>query len=281
MAVVALQTYYNRSYNKPKQKATIYNFPKKKNAREYSSTKMECLYTENEIRTVYNVLKQEVDNATTISKEKNAMRNLTMFMCAINIGLRGGDFCRLKWSDVYEKGWKIRNWQYFIPEKTEYTDSNGTVIKRKYVKLRYDRDFKMATNNWLKWLNDHKQMPELTDYMFKTNKGGHMVEETWYRTVERVRIKAGIKQSIGTHGLRKTYGHNYYLAAPNKEQALIELMFIFAHSDMRITLTYICITDEEISRNQERMCERLSIFSKEEELPEDFLCPQDDPDMIE
>lgn len=46
---------------------------------------------------------------------------------------------------------------------------------------------------------------------------------------------------------------------------------------MRITLRYICITDEEIFKNQERMC----IFSNEEETSEDYLCPQDDPDMIE
>ena len=37
------------------------------------------------------------------------------------------------------------------------------------------------------------------------------------------------------------------------------------------------VTDEEIFKNQERMC----IFSNEEETPEDYLCPQDYPDMIE
>lgn len=75
----------------------------------------------------------------------------------------------------------------------------------------------------------------------------------------------------------RLFGHSYYLAAPDKQQALIQLMTIFGHSDMRITLRYICITDEEIFKNQERMC----IFSNEEETPEDYLCPQDDSDMIE
>lgn len=274
MPALAVQQPY---YINQKQKATIYNFPKQKTLRCGKSTEMECLYNKDEILSVYNVFKTDVDNATTVNKEKNAMRNLTMFICAINIGLRGGDFCKLTWKDVYEDGWRIKKSQKFVPEKTERRDRCGNVIKRKYVKLRYDSDFKMAIQNWHKWLEDHNETPELTDYIFSSNKGEHIGEMTWYRTVERNRIKAGIKQSIGTHGLRKTFGHSYYLAAPDKQQALIQLMTIFGHADMRITLRYICITDEEIFKNQERMC----IFSNEEETPEDYLCPQDDSDMIE
>ena len=240
MPALAVQQPY---YINQKQKATIYNFPKQKTLRRGKSTEMECLYNKDEILSVYNVFKTDVDNATTVNKEKNAMRNLTMFICAINIGLRGGDFCKLTWKDVYEDGWRIKKSQKFVPEKTERRDRCGNVIKRKYVKLRYDSDFKMAIQNWHKWLEDHNETPELTDYIFSSNKGEHIGEMTWYRTVERNRIKAGIKQSIGTHGLRKTFGHSYYLAAPDKQQALIQLMTIFGHSDMRITLRYICITD--------------------------------------
>lgn len=277
MPALAIQNYYN----KPGQKATIYNFPKKKISKEGHSTKMECLYTKEEIHAVYDIFKNNIDIATTISKKRNAIRDLTMFVCAINIGLRGGDFCRIKWKDVFDNDWTIRKTKDFVPEKTERRDRCGNVIKRKYVRLRYDKDFKMAINNWRNWLIENKQEPELEDYIFKSNKGDHVVEETWYRTVEKNRVKAGIKQTIGTHGLRKTYGHSYYLAAPDKQEALIQLMTIFGHSDMRITLTYICITDEEIFRNQDRMCDKMSIFSNEEETPEDFLCPQDEEDMVE
>lgn len=167
-------------YINQKQKATIYNFPKQKTLRRGKSTEMECLYNKDEILSVYNVFKTDVDNATTVNKEKNAMRNLTMFICAINIGLRGGDFCKLTWKDVYEDGWRIKKSQKFVPEKTERRDRCGNVIKRKYIKLRYDSDFKMAIQNWYQWLENHNETPELTAYIFPSNKSEHIGETTWY-----------------------------------------------------------------------------------------------------
>ena len=245
----------------PEQKATIYTFPKKTVSREGHSTKMECLYDKGEINAVYAEFKKNFDVAVTENKQKNAMRDLTMFICAINIGLRGGDLCRLKWKDVFDDEWNIVKSKDFAPEKTERRDRCGNVIKRKYVTLRYNNDFRVAITDWLQWLTNHKYNVMLSDYIFKSNKGTPVAEETWYRTVEKVRKNAGIKHSIGTHGLRKTYGHNYYITATDKSRALVELMEIFAHSDLRITRTYICITDEEIARNQEIMCAKMGVFS--------------------
>lgn len=223
------------------------------------STRMECLYNEKQILAVYNVLLSKVENARTVNKEKVAMRNLTMFICAINIGLRGGDFCKLRWHQVFDENWKCKEKESFVPEKTTRRDANGNIIKRKYIILRYDSDFKMAMNNWLNWLVNHNLNPEFDDYIFSSNKNECVMEKSWYTIIEKTRKEANIVQKIGTHGLRKTYGHSYYLASSDKSQALVQLMQIFGHSDMRITLAYICISDEEIFSNQENMC----IFSKE------------------
>lgn len=235
------------------------------------STEMECLYTTEEILAVYNVFKSRVDNAVTISKERDALRNLTMFVCAINIGLRGGDFCKLQWKRIYDENWKIKRMEKFVPEKQTRKTRTGKIISRKYIKLRFDSDFKEAIGEWLQWNIDHGYQPDLNDYIFPNKKGSHIQKKSWYTIIEKARIEAGISQCIGTHGLRKTYGHRYYLAAPNKQEALIQLMIIFAHSDMRVTLKYICISDDEIFENQERMC----IFSKNAG-NDDFMCPQDD-----
>lgn len=235
------------------------------------STEMECLYTTEEILAVYNVFKSRVENALTISKERDALRNLTMFVCAINIGLRGGDFCKLQWKRIYDEKWNLKRMEKFVPEKQTRRTRTGKIISRKYIKLRFDSDFKEAINNWLQWNNAHGYQPALDDYVFPTQKGSHIQKKSWYAIIEKARIEAGISQCIGTHGLRKTYGHRYYLAAPNKQDALIQLMIIFAHSDMRVTLKYICISDDEIFENQERMC----IFSKDNG-NDDFICPQDD-----
>lgn len=235
------------------------------------STEMECLYTTGEILAVYNVFKTRIDNASSVSKERDALRNLTMFICAINIGLRGGDFCKLQWKRIYDENWKIKRMEKFVPEKQTRKTRTGKIISRKYIKLRYDSDFKEAIGEWLRWNIEHGYQPDLNDYVFPNKKGSHIQKKSWYTIIEKTRIEAGISQCIGTHGLRKTYGHRYYLAAPNKQDALIQLMIIFAHSDMRVTLKYICISDDEIFENQERMC----IFSKDNG-NDDFICPQDD-----
>lgn len=235
------------------------------------STEMECLYTTEEILSVYNVFKDKVDSAPSLCKERGAMRNLTMFVCAIHIGLRGGDFCKLKWKRIFDEEWSIKKLEKFAPEKQTRRTRTGEIISRKYIKLRYDSDFIDAISNWLDWNIDHGYRPSLDDYIFTTQKGGHMQEKTWYKIIEKVRKEAGIRQIIGTHGLRKTFGHSYYLTARNKQAALIDLMGIFGHSDMRITLRYICISDDQIFENLERMC----IFSKNDG-NDDFLCPQDD-----
>lgn len=228
------------------------------------STKMECLYNEEQIRLVHKILADKVEKATTINKEKVAMRNLTMYICGINIGLRGGDFCSLKWCQIFDQAWNIKKKETFVPEKTTKKDEYGNIFKRKIITLRYDSDFRMAITNWYNWLVEHDEKPELDDYIFPSNKNECMTEKSWYKVMETTRKEAGIKQKIGTHGLRKTYGHSYYLAAKDKSQALVQLMMIFGHSDMRITLAYICISDEEIFENQERMC----VFSNGED---DFI----------
>lgn len=40
--------------------------------------------------------------------------------------------------------------------------------------------------------------------------------------MESVRKEAGIKQKIGTHGLRKTMAYQYITNAPDKSQALFK-----------------------------------------------------------
>lgn len=231
----------------------IISFPTKSIERR-CSTEMSFLQNDEEIRAVYNVFRGYIANATTLKKEKNARRNLTMFVCAINIGLRGGDFCKLKWLDVFDYDWNVKQESEFVPEKTERRDKNGNVMSRKYVKLRFNQNFRDTISEYLNWLKFCGCNPDLDDYIFESNKGNHIDEKAWYKIVERYRMEAGINRKIGTHGLRKTYGHRYYMSHQNKEEALIDLMGIFAHSDMRITLRYIGIMGERIAANQERMC---------------------------
>ena len=107
-------------------------------------------------------------------------------------------------------------------------------------------------------------------YVFQTSKNNSIKQKTWYDIVEEYRIEAGIQQKIGTHGLRKTFGRRYYMAADNKWDALIQLERIFRHGSPEITLVYICVTDQEIYDNIISYIYIFPIFKKE--LPPSLNC---------
>lgn len=236
----------------------VVQLPKRKDkyddTNQRGSTEMECLYTEEEILRVKDVFQRYIDEAGSLNREYNARRSMTMYLCAINIGLRSGDLCRLRWSNVYDENWEIKKYEKFAPQKQKKRDSFGNITERKYIELIYNSDFCEAVALWREWLLEYGYNIELDDYMFKSNRGGHITEDSWYKTVVRNCKLAGIKQPIGTHGLRKTYGRRYYLNSERKDIAIVELMSIFGHSSVRITLRYICILPEEIRKNQERIC---------------------------
>ena len=236
----------------------IISFPTKKNGgndtKQRGSTEMECLYTEEEILRVKDVFQRYIDEAGSMDREYNARRSMTMYLCAINIGLRSGDLCRLKWSNVYDENWEMKKHEKFAPQKQKKRDEFGNIVKRKYIPLMYNSDFRKAVTLWRDWLLNHGYKVEINDYMFKSNRGGHITEDMWYKTVARNCRLAGIKQQIGTHGLRKTYGRRVYLKAKRRDEALTYLTRVFGHSSIRVTLIYIRILDEEIEDNLEDMC---------------------------
>lgn len=243
-----------------------------------NASTMECLYTDGEIRNVYNVFKSKVDNANSFSKTKMSMRNLIMFLCAINIGLRADDLCRLKWDVIFDGNWNVKESTDFVPGKTVRTDKVTGVISRKHIKLRFNETFKRTLIEYLEWKRFYEKTPLLNDFIFLSQKE-HFNKKTgelencimpkeWHKIVQNNCLEAGITRKIGTHGLRKTYGHRFYKMAVNKSEALDQLMEIFGHSDRRITLIYICITNEEIAVNQERIC----MFNEQETIVwDDFV----------
>lgn len=217
------------------------------------STKMECLYDKEEIITVYKMFQSKIDNADTFAKERIARRNLCMFVCGINIGLRGGDFCQLKWSDIFDAEWNFKNGSDFIPQKTIKHDDNGNIIKCKHINLYWNNDFECAISDYLYWKKNYEREPELEDYIFTSQKGGYINPKEWWKIMEQTRKEAGITQKIGTHGLRKTMAHQYIKNAEDASEALMEVSNQLGHSDLRITQRYACIERERIKENKQRM----------------------------
>lgn len=216
---------------------------------------MECLYNDEEIIAVRNVFKKYLDEAKTFAQERAARRNLTMYICAIEIGLRGGDFCSLKWGDIYNPDWTFNQSAEFIPQKTSKCG--------KKVNLIWGTNFEVAMSEWLNWKNTYIKQQKLNDYIFTAQKP-HKDKTTgekriyvdpkgWYKIVEDARKKAGIKHKIGTHGLRKTMVHQYIMLSDDKSLAMENMSDYLGHSDIRTTRKYSCVQREDIRKVKQRM----------------------------
>lgn len=231
-------------------------------------TTMECLYNEDEIRAVYSVFRHRIEEADTFAKERAARRNLTMFVCAIEIGLRGGDFCSLKWSDIVNSDWTFNLGAEFVPQKTSKFG--------KHIDLTWGLGFEQAMSAWLAWKNTYIRQQNMDDYIFTAQKPHkdrrtgemrmHIDPKAWYKIVEAARKEAGIKQKIGTHGLRKTMANQYIKLSEDKSEALLDVSEQFGHSDVRITRKYACIQREKIRQTKQRMvCLTEGLYDKMEE----------------
>lgn len=69
-----------------------------------------------------------------------------------------------------------------------------------------------------------------------------------YQIINAIGRAAGVKDRIGCHTLRKTFGFHYYKMTGD----IVSLQRILCHSSSRDTLVYIGIIDEEIDESLKR-----------------------------
>lgn len=149
---------------------------------------------------------------------KNGSRDCFLFVFGINIGLRISDILPLQVKDVkYKEHISLRE---------------GKTNKYRRIYINYE--LRGEINNYIKGLSSD-------DFLFPSQKGGHIGRIRAYEILRDAGLKAGLK-SIGTHTLRKTFGYHFYKT--NKDVALLQS--IFNHSSPSITLSYIGISQDEI-----------------------------------
>lgn len=226
------------------------------NGKVGESTLMDCLHSEAEIQAVYDVFHKNLLEARTVAKKRTAMRNMTMFVCAINLGLRGGDLCNLRWNNIFDKNWGFLYQPDFVPQKTKRY--------KKHVKLTWNYDVEDVLIEWLNWLSEHGEPQKLDDFIFTSPKvsfdketgkclGNAIQVRSFWRIMEKTRKEAGIRQKIGTHGCRKTMVNRHINLSDDKTEGLIEMQGYLNHSSARITLGYACITQEKIQKTKDKM----------------------------
>lgn len=153
-----------------------------------------------------------------LRRNKNAKRDVFLFLIGINSGLRMSDIVKLKKKDILSA-------------------KNPRIVEQKTGKTRI-----LYLSSLQDLIQDYTKDLEADDYLFPSTKGGHLEVNTVYQMFQKVAKLLG-RDDIGTHTLRKTFGYHYY----KKTKDVATLMEIFGHSSETITKRYIGINEDEIS----------------------------------
>jgi len=153
---------------------------------------------------------------------KNALhgRDRLLFVLGVSLGLRISDLLTLKIGDL--RG------------KERLSIKEGKTKKHRTIKL--NKTIKKAVEG-LEGADE--------DYIFRSQKGGHIKRETAYRALKNGAKRAGIMERvgpIGSHSLRKTHGLILY----ENGLDLPHIMRAFGHSSQDITARYIGLETEKI-----------------------------------
>ncbi len=151
--------------------------------------------------------------------KRNGYRDYLLFVAGINTGLRISDLLTLKVLDVRDK--------------------DHVVIKEKKTgktkRFLINGCFKQNLDGFINSMSDD-------EYLFQSRNGDNkpLTRMQAYRIINDACKKAGIKDQIGTHTLRKTFGYHHY--QQYKDVAILQ--DIFNHSAPSVTLRYIGINDD-------------------------------------
>ncbi|AHF07172.1 site-specific integrase [Desulfitobacterium metallireducens] len=174
--------------------------------------------------------KQDIDKMKSHLKEKNP-RDYVMFMIGISSALRISDILGLKVSDVWD-GKRVNEHIDIREKKTDKgkifaVSPNLEKAIRDYIKLS-----KLSQNDYLITSN-------------KPNKDGSskpISRQQAHEIISNAADYLGIKGSISTHTMRKTWG--YWAYKSGVDLALI--MEALNHSSIAMTKKYIGITQDDL-----------------------------------
>lgn len=192
--------------------------------------------TKEEITAIMNVLDKHIEEAPDENKKWVAHRNKLLFLVGMNIGIRASDLRNLQFDFFLNEDGSFKDIYVLQPMKQRK--------QKKFVKIFFNQTVRTAINNYISMYPTEN----LDDYLFASRKGDEPITvQSLWRIVKDTASEAGIKQNIGSHSLRKTFGYWAWREAEDKNKALITLQQIFKHSDSLTTMRYIGLLDDEIS----------------------------------
>lgn len=161
----------------------------------------------------------DIDKFKRYLKNHKDKRLYPMFVVGTNTGLRISDIVPLKVD-------QLRNKEYLIIRAEKKTGKRRSLIINKAIK---------------DVIEEYYHDSEGDEYLFKSQKGGHICEGHAWRLFKEASKKCGIKYNIGTHTMRKTLGKEV-----NKKHGIEAAQKILGHENQRDTLLYLGLEQEII-----------------------------------
>lgn len=173
--------------------------------------------------------KKKIEDIKLYLKGTN-LRDHALFVVGINVALRISDLLRLTWGDVLNENKKSFRTVSLIEGKTN---------KKRDIQLN------KTSQKALRELLDSLDTYTMDDYVFKSREGDNQ-PLTRQQSLNILKLSAaavGIKENVGTHTLRKTWGYHAWQKGFNP--ALI--METLNHSNLSMTKRYLGIRQDEIN----------------------------------
>ena len=204
-----------------------------------------------ERQTVYPIKthKDIIAMANWLYEHKNN-KYVLAFTLGINLGLRANELLDLKMNQVFSPDGSVR-----LIEDEEDT-SDGIDIYQSKTKKHRTVFLNAACKDALEWAFPIKgAYLHSEEYLFPSREGGAIQVGTFRKVLKEAATACGLKQNIGTHTCRKTWGWHQYKY--NSEKANLDITMLqraFGHSSPEVTLRYLGITDEEDKALYKNMC---------------------------
>jgi len=204
-----------------------------------------------ERQTVYPIKthKDIIAMANWLYEHKNN-KYVLAFTLGINLGLRANELLDLKMNHVFSPDGSVR-----LIEDEEDT-SDGIDIYQSKTKKHRTVFLNTACKDALEWAFPIKgAYLHSGEYLFPSREGGAIQVGTFRKVLKEAAAACGLKQNIGTHTCRKTWGWHQYKY--NSEKANLDITMLqraFGHSSPEVTLRYLGITDEEDKALYKNMC---------------------------
>lgn len=171
--------------------------------------------------------KGKIKQVKDLLKAKS-LRDYALFTLGINSGLRISDLLNLKMSDVLDENGKLKD-RIWLRER-----KNG-----KAKGFPIGPSAKKALKEYL-----NGKTVAVGDCLFPSRKGDNkpLSRVQAYRILNDACRTAGLKERIGTHTMRKTFGYHAY----REGMDLSVIQKLLNHSSPSITLAYIGITQDDL-----------------------------------